>query len=73
MKVSPHAPLSTTSVDTVTPVVYLYTPGVKVRPPISPEAPRLVLAEVVARPWASLYAVSLLFTAVLRFAGVGLP
>ena len=50
MKTSPHAPLSTTSDDTVTAVVNLYTPGVKVNPPMSPDLPRLVLAAVVARP-----------------------
>lgn len=41
MKTSVQLPLSTTLLETVTPVVHLCTPGSSVSPPISP-APSLV-------------------------------
>src|SRR4051794_20537824 len=62
-------PVMVTSVGMVTVRVHLYRPGVRVLPPMLP-VPRSRKSGV-TRPAASVYAASMLLTAVVRLAGVG--
>lgn len=69
IQVSVAPPVMVMSLPILTPVVHLYNPGARMRPPMAPVAKLLKLG--FTRPVASVKAVPISLIAVVRVAGVG--